>query len=215
MSKLIFNTKEKILAKALEMFNKNGIEYVGLRELASLLEIRVSNITYYFPTKDDLVNQLSIELRELNSKIVIKNENLTLLSFLNMLQQVFHNHVKYRCLLWSFVHLLDNNKILSLNYKNTQRNRNKTLQSNIDTLLQSGYLKLETNEEVDFLVCNLSLIIRFWISEAKISLSHLNNEQQINHYILLITKLLNPIATAKGKKEIQKFISNKSPNCIP
>jgi hypothetical protein len=167
----------------------------------------VSNITYYFPTKDDLVNQLSMELKELNSKIVIKNENLTLYSFLNILHQVFHNHVKYRCLLWSFVHLMDKNKILSINYKKTQRNRNQTLHANISTLFQGGYLKLKTEKEIDFLVSTLSIIIRFWISEAKISLSQLSTEKQVNHYIILITELLQPFATPKGKKEIQKFIA--------
>ena len=49
--------------KALEWFNERGIEYVGLRELASVLNIRVSNISYYFPTKDDLVYALSLELK--------------------------------------------------------------------------------------------------------------------------------------------------------
>lgn len=44
-------TKERIVSKALELFNEHGIEYVGLRELAAHLGIRVSNITYYFPTK--------------------------------------------------------------------------------------------------------------------------------------------------------------------
>ena len=51
-------TEEKILSKALELFNARGIEYVGLRELAGILEMRVSNITYYFPTKDELFNRL-------------------------------------------------------------------------------------------------------------------------------------------------------------
>ncbi len=58
MSKPKLNTREIILDKALKMFNERGIEYVGLRELAGVLGIRVSNITYYFPTKDDLVYQL-------------------------------------------------------------------------------------------------------------------------------------------------------------
>jgi len=53
MSKSTMDTRKKILDKALEMFNERGIEYVGLRELASILDMRVSNITYYFPTKDD------------------------------------------------------------------------------------------------------------------------------------------------------------------
>jgi AcrR family transcriptional regulator len=98
-------TKEKIFTKALELFNNEGVEYVGMRELAAHLNMRVSNITYYYPTKDDLVFAISQGLKEANSKIVVENDNITLLAFLNMLKQVFHNHVKYRCLLLSFVHL--------------------------------------------------------------------------------------------------------------
>ncbi|RYZ50620.1 MAG: TetR/AcrR family transcriptional regulator, partial [Chitinophagaceae bacterium] len=48
VSKPKLNTKDKIRDKALELFNERGIEYVGLRELAALLNIRVGNITYYF-----------------------------------------------------------------------------------------------------------------------------------------------------------------------
>ena len=71
MSKLKMNTREKILDKALEMFNERGIEYVGLRELAAILDIRVGNITYYFPTKDDLVYEISMGLNQANSAVMI------------------------------------------------------------------------------------------------------------------------------------------------
>jgi AcrR family transcriptional regulator len=47
-----YETEEKILAKALEMFNERGVDSVGLRELAGILDMRVSNITYYFPTQE-------------------------------------------------------------------------------------------------------------------------------------------------------------------
>ena len=60
MSKLKTETRRKIRDKALEMFNERGIEYVGLRELAAILDMRVSNITYYFPTKDDLVYEITM-----------------------------------------------------------------------------------------------------------------------------------------------------------
>ena len=62
MSKLKMNTRDKILDQSLKMFNERGIEYVGLRELAGILDIRVGNISYYFSTKDDLVYELSQEL---------------------------------------------------------------------------------------------------------------------------------------------------------
>ena len=205
MSKIKINTREKILIKALEMFNERGIEYVGMRELAATLNIRVSNITYYFPTKDDLVNQLSLEMNELNSKVVVTNENISISTFLEMLHHVFHNHVKYRCLLLSFVHLMEQNKAISLRYKKTQKDRNSVIRSNIKTLIKLAYLKIDDEEDVEFLTSTLSLIIRFWISEATVSHSRLTVQNQVSHYLTMIIKLLSNYATAKGKKELAAY----------
>ena len=58
------------------MFNHKGIDYVGVIELAATLEIIVSNITYYFPKKDDLVKQLSVYLKRLYSKSVVDYKEL-------------------------------------------------------------------------------------------------------------------------------------------
>lgn len=204
MSKLILNTKEKILSKALEMFNHKGVEYVGMRELAVALEIRVSNITYYFPKKDDLVNQLSLDLNKLNSQIVVDDKDLTIEAFIGMFQLVFRNHLKYRCLLLSFVHLMEQNKKMSVRYKKTQSDRNATLRLNLKTLVMSGYLKVNDEREIEFLVSAIALIVRFWISEASVSLSHLKPEEQISNYVSMIGRLLSPYMSAKGKKQLQK-----------
>jgi AcrR family transcriptional regulator len=202
------NTRGKILDKALEMFNERGIEYVGLRELAAILGIRVGNITYYFPTKDDLVYQLSLELSKSNAAIIVTDQNMTVRTFLEMLHQVFQNHLRFRCLLLSFVHVMDQNKLVAAAYQKTQINRNATLTSNIGILAASGYLKIKDNEEQAFLVATLALISRFWISEAAVSYSHLSGEEQIRNYLKLVTKLLLPYSTAKAKKEIQLFLEN-------
>src|SRR5687768_11795085 len=106
MSKLKTDTRRKIRDKALEMFNERGIEYVGLRELAAILDMRVSNITYYFPTKDDLVYELSMGLNQANSAVMIVEDGMTVSQFIEMMQKVFQNHVQYRCLLLSFVHVM-------------------------------------------------------------------------------------------------------------
>ncbi|MDX1939182.1 MAG: TetR/AcrR family transcriptional regulator [Saprospiraceae bacterium] len=202
------NTEEKILSKALEMFNHKGIEYVGMRELAAALEIRVSNITYYFPKKDDLVNQLSLDLNKLNSQIVVDDKELTIETFLGMFQLVFRNHIKYRCLLLSFVHLMEQNKKISIRYKKTQSDRNATLRSNLKILVNSGYLKVNDDSEIEFLVSAIALIVRFWISEATVSLSHLKPEEQISHYVSMIGRLLSPYLTVNGRKQLQKVLNN-------
>ena len=200
------NTRQKIQDKALEMFNERGIEYVGLRELASILDMRVSNITYYFPTKDDLVYELSLELGKANSEVIAERQNLTMTSFLELFHRVFQNHVKYRCLLLSVVHLMKQNKHMAETYKQTQKERNAAITSNLQVLVQEGYLNMSTEKEMELLVFSISLISRFWISEAAISYYDLTTEEQIRRYLTLITKLLMPYATEISKKDIHHFL---------
>ena len=199
-------TKEKIQEKALEMFNETGIEYVGLREIARTLGIRVSNITYYFPTKDDLVNELWIQLNKLNNSVVIQNESITVYSFLHMLKTVFTNHYAYRCIMKSFVHLMQRNKYISDRYKQNIVKRNEVLHQNIDSMITNGFLyKLEESEK-DSLVSNLAIIIRFWISDSTVSFSPSSGETLISDYISHLARLLFPYATAEGKREIDQFL---------
>lgn len=201
------DTKEKIKNQALEMFNERGIEYVGLREIAATLNIRVSNITYYFPTKDDLVNALAMELFEHNSNVMVESDTLTMTGFLRMLYEVFQNQTTYRCLLLSIVHIMKQNKALSARYKKTVRRRNETLRANIEALTNRGYLKPPASDYADLLIPVLALLNRFWISEAMVLYRDRALEKQLQHYITLVAKLLLPYSTAKGKKEIEQFVS--------
>jgi AcrR family transcriptional regulator len=206
MSKSLMNRREKILDKALETFNEQGIEYVGLRELAAMLNMRVSNITYYFPTKDDLVYELSLQLSQSNAVIIVTKENLSIKEFLQMLHSVFQNHLKYRCLLLSVVHLMKQNKHMATAYKKTQGIRNSTIQSNLEILIHGGYLNIADENEMAFLVSMLSLVSRFWISESAVSNREVGIEKQLHHYLNLVTKLLLPYATSKAKKQVNDFL---------
>jgi AcrR family transcriptional regulator len=205
MSKLKMNTRDKIRYKALEMFNERGIEYVGLRELAALLNMRVGNITYYFPTKDDLVYELSIKLSERNAGVMVTDEKPTMLRFLNMLHAVFQNHVQFKCLLLSFVHVMKQNKRVAEAYKTTQTNRSATIKSYIESLSANGYIQVKDESSLHFLVSTLALISRFWISESAISFRQTKDEEQMKHYLGLVTQLLLPYCTPKAKREIEKF----------
>lgn len=199
-------TKEKIFTKALELFNNEGVEYVGMRELAAHLNIRVSNITYYYPTKDDLVFAISQQLNETNSQIVITDENITLEQFMRMLQRVFHNHIKYRCLLLSFVHLMEQNPLIKNQYKRTAERRNAVINANIVALAKNGALIFKDSTDITYLTSAFSLIIRFWISEAAISHTRLSVENQIDHYLFIAAKSLLPFATKKSKKALSIYL---------
>lgn len=208
MSKKKINTREVIIAKALEMFNERGIEYVGLRELANTLGIRVSNITYYFPTKDDLVNELTLELNQANSALLAEGKELTMQSFLETMQGVFRNQIRFRSIILSIVHLMEHNKVISERHKQTQKDRNKALEGNLNALAGGGFLKFKDEQEVEMLAATVSLIARFWISEAAISYRQLSTEEQITHHLRLIARLLFPYTTAAGKREMEAFFGH-------
>lgn len=195
-------TQEKILAKALEMFNERGVEYVGLRELAAVLNIRVSNITYYFPTKDDLVYQLAVELSELNSQVFAHSPAITLAGFMHMLKSLYVNQLRYKCLFLSVVHLMGQNKKMAARYQQTQTERFSVLRLNLQTLVQSGELLVEDENELEILLSTLSLVNRFWISEAQISYRHLSAQEQIEHYLDIVTRLLLPYTSVQGAAKL-------------
>ena len=201
------NTKEIILERALNLFNEKGVEYGGMRELAKLLDIRVSNISYYFPTKDLLVDALTAKLAELNSTTVQKYDSQSLKNYLEMQRAMFQNQYMYRCLPMSFVHLFINNPTTAANYKLTEKKRRKQLEEIFSRLITNGYLdKKTTAVDVQMMIDHIALIARFWLSEARISHQDKTIDQTIHHYFTLICDILQQHTTVKGKKDIKEFL---------
>lgn len=199
-------TEDKILAKALELFNKRGIEYVGLRELAGVLDMRVSNINYYFATKDDLVNRISLELNAANEAILRKKREAGLYAFLNILRLIFQNHMKYRCIAMSLVHILDQNAVISDRFKKTQLARSNFLGNSLSALAEGGWILIPDPADLDALVSMIALLARFWISDSRFTVHHQSPPEQIRHYLHLLVALFKPFLTSKGKSETEKFL---------
>ena len=125
-----------------------------------------------------------------------------------MLAQVFQNQWRFRCLLLSFVHLMTQNKRMAETYQQTQVTRSSSLQTYINTLKLGGYLRSGEEMNNSFLVSVLSLVNRFWLSEAAISFRGKKPEEQMRHYLTVIVNLLQPYATPKGKGELSEFLKS-------
>ncbi|MCG3167286.1 MAG: hypothetical protein POELPBGB_03073 [Bacteroidia bacterium] len=201
-------TREIILNRALELFNLRGIENVGIRELATDLNIRPGNITYYFPKKEDILVELGKQLSELNSATIVKLENPSMTDFMERYRQVFNNHYEYRCLFLSFVSQMQQNKKLSENYGKVEKSRLEDFRKILNKLVEAGYLDTSvTEDDIEQLVSFLSLVARFWISESTVSYKKLSKKQAINHYLNLIGFVFSKHATIIGKKQINSFLS--------
>lgn len=202
------NTRETILVQALKMFNEQGVEYVGVREIAKELDLRAGNITYYFPTKDDLVTALVLELAELNGRILRAGEDLDMGGFLNMYAEIFSNQYRYRCLYISFVFLMEHNPGAEAIYLPNQEKRFRNIRKNLRNLMHNGYLEKELSEHtLEYLVSSISLMVRFWISESRVRFKGESKKQVFKFYLDLFATHFLPYATKEGKKEIRAFVA--------
>ncbi len=200
------NIRERIVSKALELFNEKGIEYVGMRELAASLNTKLGNITYYFPTKEDLILRLTADLSELNSVILQIDEKISIASYLEITRRHFECQYRYRCLFLSLVHLMKRYEKIAVRYKKIERQRKETGLINIENLVANKYLKKLSATDTEFLLLSIQLLSRFWISQAAISHSKLNPSDQIQYYLKLLANILSNYCSVKGKTQIVEFI---------
>jgi AcrR family transcriptional regulator len=182
--------RTRILAKALQLFNKAGAEFVGTREVAEALGLRPSHVTYYFPTKEDLVLALALELRRLNDHTVPSSETRSLHDFLARFEQVMRNHTKYRFLMLGLPRLLQQMPKLRSAFLNTQTKRQDDLQQCLDHMVAAGTLRPLSAADREYLISILSLVSRGWLVESVVS-GH-SPKDRTGHYVELIGSLLRP-----------------------
>ncbi len=203
------STREKIIDKAIELYNQYGIEYVGVRELAKELGMKGGNITYYFPTKDDLVSEIASSLSGANTLLMPGTEVKGISGLLRIYEEVYKSQYKYRSLFLSLPNLLAQNKIFADAYRSNQEERKLSMQNRIRNLSSAGYLRLLTEGEEELTLNVMTLITRFWIAEAAVD-NMLNEERYVvQMYINRLKELLKLLATDKGKKDIAAYEAKK------
>ncbi|MEO3407089.1 TetR/AcrR family transcriptional regulator [Mucilaginibacter sp. CAU 1740] len=200
------SAKELIIAKALEMYNNCGVEYVGVRELAKELGIKGGNITYYFPTKNDLLREISNRVTESNAEILGKSKIPGLYGFLEMNRLLYFNQYKYRSYFISLPLWLQQDVEFAQTYQAMQVSRRVTFTQELKTLATGGYLLAISDEDLAPLLAALSITNRLWISEATLDGLIADEKLVVNTYLGRLAGLLNFIASEKGKADIRKFL---------
>lgn len=98
---------DRILAKSLQLFNRNGVSVVTNRDVAKALNISSGNLTYHFNKKTDiidtLVDQMEAEFKVILNRIPNDAENMTIAQADGMLDlmrvvwryRFFFNSIRY------------------------------------------------------------------------------------------------------------------------
>ncbi len=210
MSKEKVPTKEKIIAKALELYNTHGIEYAGVRELAKELNMKGGNITYYFPTKNDLIRELTHRLSEVNAALFSREKEISIYNFLDMHRAIYANQYRYRALIISLPLLLKQDQEFARTYAERQVSRKKAIYQELKSLFLAGYFQTAKAQDMDTILHAITITNRFWISEATVDETIEDGEAAINTYLQRLAGLLHIIASDKGKEDIRKFLEDLS-----
>ncbi len=199
--------RDRILVRALALYNERGIEYVGVRELARDLGIQPGNLSYHFPTKDDLVRALGMGLRDLNDRTILIPKAPSLEGLCLMFRQVFRNHHRYRCIFLSLPKLfVPGGPFDGLYVGSKEVERREVLHQYLERLVEAGLLRPELSaSDLRRVVSFLGLVSRGWIADARVSFPDQEPEWQIDHYLGILVDHLGGVATPEGRKELEAF----------
>ncbi len=194
-------TKERILAKALELFNSEGLKEVTLRKIAVALEMSQGNLNYHFKTKGDLIAALYFDLvahmdREME-KIAQDQALLPLIyesSWVSM-----KTLYDYRFITKDLYAVLDADPELKKHYLGLQGLRKQQYMQLFSHMIQKGLLRPEEFEgEYLGLYERMNILGDNWINASILFKG--KDQAVVKHYHRLLFEMVYPYLTEEGKK---------------
>lgn len=194
------STRENILTKSLELFNRYGLPNVSQRKITEALSISPGNLTYHFRKKEEIQEALYFQLVE---KVDIAQKELkqndvslqTLTSFIDALFELFFD---YRFIFLDIVYLMKTNQKIAAHYAQLLKIRRKQFLDIIDQLISSGIIRKELlPNEYPNLYTRIQILTDFYFSAVEVSEGGVKKED-IQKYRMNILYSIYPYLTKKG-----------------
>lgn len=196
------DTKKKILAVALELFNRYGTKAVTTNHIAKEAKISPGNLYYHFRNKEEIILQL---YRQMRHEVGFEQKSLpddicSLLAYCRFVAKVWW---RYRFLKRELVHLIERDEALKSEVTSDSKSHYEKLLSLVDHLVKSGSLQ-ELNEETkQFLALAISLFSNFWTPNWML----LGEEVDIakaTQVTQAVRKLFEPYLSPEEAKKLKK-----------
>jgi hypothetical protein len=198
------NTKERILEKSLELMNQKGYENISTHDIARALNIRQSNITYYFPTRLHIINTLAKRMiEEVDTPPEGSDpDEISLKSLYILVDHVMKVHQKYHFILLNYASIITADKELNEHYIEVLKRREPEFAYMISALEKDGYVKKNTDNNSYMILLQLNMLGIYWIQESAIYNADKSNDEKRKHYLRLFFLALIPYLTKKGEDDL-------------
>ena len=202
------NTKDKILATALDLFNRYGLPKVTLRSIAQEMGISQGNLNYHFKKRAEIVEGLYFQLVATMDKSIseITNQELSLALILDLQQFIMHNFYTYRFFLLDFVQIIREHETIKKHYLTLSKQREEQFMELATILIHKKiFREAILPNEYRFLYTRFQILGDFWISAATLT-NETFNETLIDQHYEMIVQSIYPYLTAEGQRDYKVLI---------
>lgn len=200
------STKQKIINKAVKLYNQKGYASVTLFELAGALDMTRGNLTYHFKTKDLLLEAIADELW-LKMKDGRKRGRM-LPSFENLHDeiQVYFKIQKAYAFVFLDHHVL-NHPVMKEKFRSLTNEYIKECEATIAFAISIGNMKPEPNPGMYHRLAHTTWMVSFyWLNQKMIRGEKTSGTGE--DAAMSVWSMLLPHLTEKGLKAFQKFFGD-------
>ena len=204
----INSTKEKIIQKAIELFNKHGLYNVLNQDIADASGVSLSNFNYHFPKKKDLLyfvcGYLSYVLdHRIKENTLLANDGIILELTKIFLQ--FENDFKFFYL--ETQNILRSHPDLKEQMENRVKEDIQMIKNLNYIAIGKGYMHLEPEDFpglYDILANQIWMTSHFWFAQTTLKRIEGNG---VNQGLQACYAALHPYLTSKGKCIYRAFLT--------
>jgi len=202
------STKEKIVSKAIEVFNKQGVKNTTSRDLADALGISRGNLSYHYKSKTELFKDVYRHIFETNEIEIMPQGLVTLTHFHELFKQMIDFQDQYRFFFLDIIEILRDYPNIGKRYRRRAHRRVDQARALINYYIGSGLFEPEPIPGIYDQLTNAVWMVRvFWLNQVWIKQGR--EEGSENGDILMDKKnaleaiwaLHYPHLTVKGKEE--------------
>jgi len=192
-------TKEKILAAALKLYNQNGIN-TTTRHIAESMDISAGNLHYHFKQTNDIIiilyERLASEFDGLMVNLVAAQTQ-GIEPFYSFMERSFDVVYKYRFFFLNFVELSIRIPAIQKSYEQITERRKVEFKIIFRDLVKQGIFRNDIPEDIwDALIKQIFIVGDFWLSNNALT-SRFKGKQAASNFIQTTEAMIYPYLLQK------------------
>ncbi len=200
-------TRDRILAKSLEMFNVQGEPNVTTNHIADELEISPGNLYYHFRNKDDIIEQLfaRFETRIGDALLVPEGRAPNLEDMWLQMHLIFECIWDYRFVYRDLVDLLTRSRKLKMHFSRILKRAHESISKICTEMVKSGVM-LASQREIEAIAQNTVVLTTFWLNFQQVKpVTGGKTEVDLGRGIYQVMVLLAPYLKAAERAHLNRL----------